>query len=114
MQILKLLFLFFIGKPFYKLAGENKKQQWPYAILGIVTFLVGTSSASIIITSFFDLTVPQSADEINLRQELNLLSIPLGLIICFGVYHYLKENWKTEIDLRNENILDSDFDNEDF
>ena len=106
---LKYLFLFFIGRPFYKLAGENKQQQWPYAILGIVTFLVGASSASIIITSFFDLTVPQNADEINLRQELNLLSIPLGLIICLGVYHYLKENWKTKIDIRDEKILDSSF-----
>jgi hypothetical protein len=101
-----ILFLYFIGKAYYKLAGEHFKSQWPYAILGVVIFYAGTFFAGIffaILSLIGIMDIENWSD-----RSLGLLSIPIGLLFCWGGYKLLERNWSKTAHFEDpdSNILD--------
>ena len=105
--MISLLLIYFVGKAFYDLAHKYKKSEWGFAILGVVSYYFGIIMCSFIlgfITAFtgsdFVATTP--------RIVLGLLSIPIGIFSCWGLYSILKSEWrKNPAPLKND-TLDGD------
>lgn len=102
--MLGLLLIYFIGKYFYELAQDFYKHRWLYAILGIVVYYASGAVFGVIL-GVFDLLL-----ELNINWDetfgINLLSIPIGLLGCYGFYIILKKRWQKNTDLVKNEIED--------
>lgn len=75
--MLGILLIYFIGKYFYRLAEKFNQNKWLYAILGIVTYYVGTFVGGIILAIFDELLTMEINWENNFA--LGLLVLPFGI-----------------------------------
>ena len=102
--MLGLLLIYFIGKYFYELAQDFYKHRWLYAIFGIVVYYASGAVFGVIL-GVFDLLL-----ELNINWDetfgINLLSIPIGLLGCYGFYIVLKKRWQNNTDLVKDEIED--------
>lgn len=102
--MLGLLLIYFIGKYFYELAQNFYKHRWLYAILGIVVYYASGAVFGVIL-GVFDLLL-----ELNINWDetfgINLLSIPIGLLGCYGFYFILKKRWQKNNNLAKDEIED--------
>lgn len=108
--MLSFIFLYFIGKPFYQLAGEYNKHQWGYAILGVVSYYAATFIGGVILALFIEYVISYSIDNIN-DKVLGLMAIPFGVLGCWGTYKLLQKSWSKTPSLSNEDVLDADIHN---
>ncbi|WP_196887957.1 hypothetical protein [Aureivirga sp. CE67] len=100
--MLGLLLVYWIGKYYYKLAEEYNKSKWGFAILGVLSYIIGLFLTGIILgiaIEIFALNIFNNTNE-NL---ISLLLTPFGIAICYGFYQLLKKNWK-------EKAIDSEID----
>ena len=90
-----LLLVYWIGKYFYKLAEEYKKNKWGFALLGVAVYYGGTLFFAFFFGLFGALIAPEIFDDFN-EFAFGLLMIPLGLLISYLHFNYLKKKWKKE------------------
>lgn len=102
--MLGILFIYFIGRYFYNLAGDYDKSQWGFAILGVVAYYVGTFAGALIMVIIGEVSGAFLFTEDN-EFVLSLLSIPFGILACWGLYKILEKNWGKE-ERFNEDIID--------
>ncbi|MEZ5038732.1 MAG: hypothetical protein R2828_02535 [Saprospiraceae bacterium] len=105
--MLGLLLIYFIGKNFYDLAGKFNKNQWGFAIAGVVAYYLGTFIGGIVLAICFDLFGGTSIDEMN-NFVLNLIALPFGILACLGLYLLLERNWERKRIQINLDILDEE------
>ena len=103
-MILGLLLLYWLGKYFYKLAEEYQKNQWGFAILGVVSYYVGIYASAILIGIITEIVSPDFFVGFN-ETVFALILIPFGLLCCYLLYNYLEKTWKRN-DPRNNNNID--------
>ena len=104
-----LLLIYYIGKQFYELAGENNKSKWGFAILGIVSYYAGTFIAGIVMALIYEIGMSKSIDDIN-DVVLGLIALPFGVLACWGLYKVLKSQWSKQSTFSaSEEILDANF-----
>lgn len=91
--MLGLIFIYFIGRAFYRLAEEHNRIKWLWAVIGVVSyyaigFIVGITFA------LFNLDWAVENEII-----LSLIGIGAGIggIILF--YHLLGKNWEKNVPL---------------
>jgi hypothetical protein len=106
--MLGLFLIYFIGKAFYQLAFEFEKNNWGFAILGIISYYAGTFIGGIILgiigllaNSDFMETMPNLA--------INLIALPFGLLACWGFYKILENRWSRPKTVNPSDTLDSTF-----
>lgn len=106
--MLSILFLYFIGKPFYNLAGEHGKSQWGFAILGILTFY----SAAFFLGIILAIVSPDSLETMN-DWVITAVAIPLGLLFAWLLYKFLQNRWNNAIkeDFSDSDVLDQNLNN---
>ena len=89
------VFLYFLGKAFYKLAQTHGKSQWTFGVLGVLSyflgqlllaFLVGALIAVINVDWYYEL-------EDN-TMVLSAMGIVLGLSTSGILYFVLKKRWE--------------------
>ncbi len=100
--MLGLLFIYFIGKYFYKLAEEYKQNKWLFAILSIVVYYAGTAIVGAIIgilSLIFGFHVDWN-DEL----LMVLIALPSGFGSCWLFYYLLKRNWQGKVQIETESI----------
>ena len=90
--MLGLLFIYFIGRSFYRLAERFNKRPWPNAILGIATYYGGSIIFGFSLGLYIGITDPESLNETSL-DNWSYLSIPIGLLSCWLCYKYLQNRW---------------------
>ena len=105
--MLGLLLLYFIGKSFYKLAEEFGRNKWGYTILGVVTYYAGIVVFQVIVALFYELVLLESIDDLN-EILLSVISIPFGLLACWGLNFYLKKQWNQKKSHSDSELLDGD------
>jgi hypothetical protein len=105
--MLALIFIYFIGKPFFDLAGAHKKHQWGFAILGVVLYYAGSVLGIVILGIVMELSGLVAFDDIP-EFALNLLGIPLGILACWILYKILKKQWSKAPTPMSEEVLDGD------
>ncbi|NRB60359.1 MAG: hypothetical protein HRU50_10545 [Winogradskyella sp.] len=91
--MLSIIFLYWLGKYFYKLAEEYDKNKWGFAILGIVVYYAGTFFFGALIGIILGLTAPDTLENMN-EMLLGLLMIPFGILSCYILYKQLEKNWE--------------------
>ncbi len=109
--MLGLILIYFIGKSFYTLAETYHKNQWLYAILGVVSYYVGTFIAGIFIGLYYELYAATSLEDMS-DIALGLIALPFGLLACWGFYTLLKKQWEKNLSSSDgssmKDILDDD------
>ena len=90
-----ILFIYFIGKYFYKLAEENQQNKWLFAILSIVIFYTGAFFGGIFLGIFF-LMIDYDYDWNNDRTN-SLIGLPFGFLADYLFYYILKKKWQVEL-----------------
>jgi hypothetical protein len=105
-----IIFIYFIGNFFFRLAEEFKKNKWVYAILGVATYYGGGFILSLAIFLVYDLKSFDGGETFDDIPEMawNLISIPLGLASCYGLYKILKYQWGKSGRQTDEEVLDAD------
>ena len=101
--MLGLLLIYFIGKYFYNLAEEHHKSKWGYAILGVVSYYLGTILAGIAFAIIFELWGSTSIDQMS-EIALNFMALPFGILMCVGLYYFLKKRWEKSIHIEADII----------
>jgi uncharacterized Tic20 family protein len=101
-----LLLVFYLGKQFYTLADQFGKNKWGFGILGVVFYLLGTFLFGVIFSLLAIYT--DNSDMLGTSEMfLNLLSIPFGLLLAWGLYASLKKSWsKVESNDIDAELLD--------
>ena len=100
--MLSLLFIYFLGKSFYTLAGKHKQNAWLYAILGVLSYYVATFLFAFILIGLellFSLGFENFSD-----RTFGFITIPFGLLGCWGFYKLLEHKWKNMIRVEIETI----------
>ena len=92
--MLGLLILYFLAKPFYKLAERYDRSPIGYAVLAIFLYYVVIFGSSLIGGVVMELSSPGMVDTIN-ESLLGLLFIPFGLVFLFFFYGYLEKRFRS-------------------
>lgn len=107
--MLGLIFIYFVGKAFYKLAEEHDKNKWVFAITGVLSYYVGSFVGGIISYLLFDMIYSNNLFEEPNEIALTVVGILIGLLTCWGYYYLLKRNWGNKVFAEDTTILDEDF-----
>lgn len=102
--MLGILLIYFIGRYFYRLAEEFNQNKWLYAILGIVTYYVGTFVGGIILAIFDEFLTMEINWENNFT--LGLIALPFGIALTYLFYYLLKRKWEKSITIIKDEIQD--------
>lgn len=110
--MLQFILWYYLGKYYYDLAVKYDKNKWLFAILSIVIYYAGIFLCAGLLGIFLAFVDPSMLETISDR-FLSILFIPVGLLVCWGVYRYLENYWKKQADLSilgdNEQLLDDGF-----
>lgn len=105
--MLSLFLIYFVGKAFYTLAFDHRKSGWLFAILGVASYYVGSFIGGVFLGLFIELGLSRSVNEFS-NIELSLMSLPMGVLVCWGFYMILKKAWQKPSALMDEEVLDGD------
>ncbi len=109
--MLGLIFIYFIGRAFYNLSEEHDKNNWLYAITGVLSYYGGSFVGGIISYLAYDMISYNDYTSVN-EALLTVLGVLFGLLVCWGYYYFLKRNWENKVFESDDSILDEDlFDN---
>ncbi len=110
--MLGLIFIYFLGKYFYELARKYKKNEWGYAILGVVTYYFGTFVAGFMFVIIMEIANPGAVDDLD-ETLIGIIGLPFGLLAAWGLYKYLEKRFANELSSSgpslNSEVLDDDF-----
>lgn len=100
--MLGIVFIYFLGRSYYRLAEEYKKSKWLWAVLGVV-FYYGINFLVGLVLAFTAYNWAVQNDIL-----LMVIGIGLGLGGSIGIYHLLKYNWSKQpvVSESNSDILD--------
>jgi hypothetical protein len=101
-----LLLIYFIGKAFYELAHEYDKNRWLFAIFGVVAYYIGTFIGGIIL-GIIGLIIHSNFVNTSSNWGLGLLTVPFGLLGCWGFYKILIMQWDKPAKINDHEPLDS-------
>lgn len=91
--MLGLLLVYWLGKRFYQLAEDHDQSKWGYAILGVVSYYIGTIIFGIILGVVCEIFWPGFVTSNN-EFVLGLLTIPFGVLLWYLVLRYFEKKWK--------------------
>lgn len=103
-MIFGFLFIYFIGKRFYELAGRYNQNQWLFAILSIAVYYAATFIFVIGVVVLDEFIFNWYIDWED--TFLTYLSIPVGLLALWGFYRFLESRWKSRIVIIKDEIQD--------
>lgn len=99
-----IILIYFLGKAFYELAKMNGKNKWLYAVLGVLSYYLGTFIGGIVLV----LIEPFTGFNVETANEflIGFLALPFGLLSCYGFYQLLKFQWIKRPASTTEELLD--------
>ncbi len=102
-----ILFIYLVWKEFAKLAEMYQKKKWVYGLAGIASYYIGMFLFGIVFGIFTAYFYPEEFESYS-DLQIGLMSIPVGLLVCWGFYRYLKAKWRKPVDGVADNLLDGD------
>lgn len=106
--MLGLLLIYFLGKQFYQLAEKHGRNEWGFAILGVIAYYVGTFIAGIVLVLGLEVIDPGSIDSQS-ELGLSIMALPFGLLSCYLFYKFLERVWTNKSRQSTDDLLDTDF-----
>lgn len=106
-MILEIAAMIFVGRSFYQLAENHRKNRWLFTILGIVSFYFGIFVGGIVLALVYELYLHESIEGEN-PILLTLMALPLGIFSCWGLYKILSNQWlKKSSEKQDSDVLDA-------
>jgi len=105
--MLGLFLIYFIGKSYFDLAVKHDKNKWLYALLGVIAYYAGEFIFAILYVVYLGFTDPIAIETIN-ESLLGIISVPFGLLSCWGLYKFLEKKWNKPQSASESDILDDD------
>ncbi len=86
--MLGLIFIFFLGHAFYRLAEEHSRNKWIWAVVGVLFYYVFS-----VIVSFLGVI---AATDWVLQNEMiyTFVVVAISIGASIGSYYVLKNNWE--------------------
>ena len=100
-----LLLVYFIGKYFYDLAGQYNKSKWGFAVLGVISYYLGTFIGGVVVGLLFEFVLEISVEDFP-ELVLGLMAIPIAILVCWGFYKLLQSQWSKPSASSTGDILD--------
>lgn len=91
--MLGIILIYWIGKYHYQLAGKYKKNQWGYAILGIVTYYGGIIFSALVFGLVIEILSPGYFEDFN-EMLFDVMLIPVGVLSTYMLYKFLEATWR--------------------
>lgn len=110
LTMLGLLLLYFIAKPFYKLAEQYGRNSMGYSLLAIAAYYGGVFGFGLLLGIALELTSPGSIEGLN-DFFLGLICIPAGLFTAWILYSYLEKRFKGHLSVDRQydaDIIDAE------
>lgn len=110
LTMLGLALLYFLAKPFYKLAEQYGRNQIGYSLLAIIVYYAGVLGFGLMLGIVLELTSPGSVEGMN-DFFLGLICIPAGLFTAWILYNYLEKRFKGHLSVDRQydaNIIDAE------
>jgi len=99
--MLGLIFIYFIGRAFFRLAEEHNRLKWLWAVLGVVSYYVFSFIAGLLM-AVIDLSWTIQNEGLSI-----LIGVGLGIGLTIALYHLLRHNWKKNVVVETDvDILD--------
>lgn len=102
-----LIFIYFIGKYFYKLAETHNRNKWLFAIFGIASYYAGTILGGVILGLISVISGTNFIDGID-DTWVGLMCLPFGVITVWIFFVVLKNNWSKTKNNDFNTIIDND------
>lgn len=107
--MLGFLFIYLIGKYFYKLAEDHQENRWLYAIIGVAVYYAGTALGGLTLGFVYLLTNTNFGDDNMILASF--ISIPFGLGADYLFYIVLRKMWIKKENAKDEiNEIGIDYD----
>lgn len=106
--MLGIVLIYFIGKHFHTLATKHQRTPWLFAVLGVVSYYVGTIIIGVFLALFPELTGVDIVDDSD-TLLISLMAIPAGILSSFIFYKFLESKWSKVPIVPSSDILDDDF-----
>tara|TARA_R100000951_G_scaffold80583_1_gene68380 strand:- start:30 stop:332 length:303 start_codon:yes stop_codon:yes gene_type:complete len=88
--MLGLIFIYFVGRAFYRLAEEHQKSKWLWAVLGVVFYYTFGFIIGIIVALVnFNWAIQNEI-------VLSFIGIGVGIGGTIIIYHLLKRHWENK------------------
>ena len=101
-----ILLIYFIGKYFYQLADKYLQSKWLYAVLGVLSYYVGSIVVGGLIVGLFIGFLTDSSFESYSEKSLGFLLMPFGIGSAYFFHYLLKNRWKKSVELVKDEIDD--------
>jgi len=102
-----ILFIYLVWKEFAKLAEMYQKTKWVYGLAGIASYYGGMFLFAFIFGAYVSVFYPEILESFS-DMQIGLMSIPIGLLCCWGFYRFLKYRWSKPVAKISDEVLDSD------
>lgn len=103
--MLGILFMYLVGREYYKLALFYQKGGWPYALAGVAAYYGGLLLGGLLVAIAYAMFTEESIEDIS-ESSISLMAFPFGVISCVALYQYFKISWKKSAAKPNNEILD--------
>ena len=102
--MLSIILIVLLGRYFYRLAEEFNQNRWLYAVLGVISYYVGSAVGGLVI-GFADMIFDLGID-FDDTSTLIFIAVPFGLGAAFIFYFLLTKKWKKEVVVEKDEIQD--------
>jgi predicted membrane protein len=104
--MLGIVFLYIIGKYFFKLAEKFNQKKWLFAILGVASYYFGSIViGGVLLGISLELIMPSGIDTFS-DFALGLMLIPFGIATTYLFYYLLKKKWEKSVVVVKDEIQD--------
>jgi len=104
--MIRIVLIYFLGKPFYDLSIKFEKKKWLFAVLGVVAYYAGTFIGGFIIALGYEFS-GNNIDDLD-DTLLGFMVLPLGLLAAYLYYQALKRKWEKQLVLTHSDVLDDE------
>ncbi len=104
--MLSIILIYFIGKYFHQLASKYLQNKWLYAILGVLSYYIGSIViGGLIVGLFMEFLMNSSIDNYSNR-SFGLMLMPFGIGSACLFHYLLERKWKKSVVLIKDEIDD--------
>jgi formate-dependent nitrite reductase membrane component NrfD len=91
-----IIFIYYVGNYFYKLAAKFDKNKWLFAIIGLAVYYGSTLFLGLIYGIILELTDNSISESTTETLILAIAGLVAGLTACYFLHKFLENKWQLE------------------
>jgi uncharacterized membrane protein YdjX (TVP38/TMEM64 family) len=102
-----IIFIYYVGNYFYKLADKFDKNKWLFAIIGLAVYYGSTLFLGLIYGITLELTGNSMSESTAETVILSIVGLIAGLTACYFLHKFLENKWQLEAIENKKDGIDS-------